>query len=35
MLKALFLAPEVVFTTVVFPSFRDRVLRKIFKLFPV
>jgi glycosyltransferase involved in cell wall biosynthesis len=35
MLKVLFLAPEVVFTTVVFPSFRDRVLRKIFKLFPV
>jgi glycosyltransferase involved in cell wall biosynthesis len=34
-LKATLLAPEVVFTTVIFPCFRDRVLRKIFKLFPV
>ena len=34
-LRAVFLAPEVVFMTVIFPSFRDRVLRRIFKLFPV
>jgi hypothetical protein len=34
-LQAAILAPEVVFTTVVFPTFRDLVLRKIFKLFPV
>lgn len=33
--QATLLAPEVVFTTVVFPAFRDQVLRKIFKLFPV
>jgi hypothetical protein len=34
-LEASFLAPEVVFTTSVFPLFRDHFLRKIFKLFPV
>ena len=34
-LKAFVLAPEVVFTTTLFPYFRDRVLRKIFKWFPL